>query len=300
MKKSIYLPAIIACILWSTAFVGVKIGLQYFKPLSLAGIRFILAGLLLIPFCGSISNYFKVIRSNLKAVLIIAFVQTFLLYTFFFIGLSLVSGSMSAIIIGSSPVFAVLLAHFFMEGDRITTGKVLSIALGIAGVIIITLSRKPWSEIGQKQFLGMLLLILGSISSAGGNIIVAKYKKDINPFILNSAQIFIGGFFLFFVSLPIEGLPDFRKPVEFYLILIWLSVVSAVAFSIWFMLLKKPGVKVSQLNIWKFIIPVLGAGLSWIILKDESPSILAVVGMVFVSSSIFISNKSAKSKISLK
>ena len=43
------LRAIIACVLWGSAFAGAKIGLQYAEPIFLSGIRFTLAGLMLVP-----------------------------------------------------------------------------------------------------------------------------------------------------------------------------------------------------------------------------------------------------------
>ncbi|MFH2026502.1 MAG: hypothetical protein ABIK30_11950, partial [bacterium] len=52
----------------------------------------------------------------------------------------------------------------------------------------------------------------------------------------------------------------------------------------------KPGVKVSSLNLWKFIIPVLGAVIAWIVLPDEKPEISAIIGMVFVALSILSFN----------
>jgi drug/metabolite transporter (DMT)-like permease len=64
--------------------------------------------------------------------------------------------------------------------------------------------------------------------------------------------------------------------------------MSAAAFSIWFTLLKRPNVKVSVINIWKFIIPVFGTILSWVLLPDESPDFIAILGMVIIGISIIL------------
>ena len=60
-----------------------------------------------------------------------------------------------------------------------------------------------------------------------------------------------------------------------------------------------PGIKVSEINVWKFIIPVLGAVLSWIILPDEKPEIIVILGMVLVGSSLVIMYAKFKNKNSL-
>jgi drug/metabolite transporter (DMT)-like permease len=285
--------AILACLLWSTAFAGVKIGLQFAKPFSFAGGRFILAGIILLPFCGKLSSFFRVVSTHLKTILLVSFFQTFLLYGLFYTGMTLIPGALGAIVIGSAPLFSAVTAHFFMPDDEMSVSKMISIAIGICGVVIISLSRAPWHSHGLREFIGVVLLILGCVSSSIGNIIVARDKHHIHPLILNSVQIFIGGFFLLLVSIPLEGLPRFNFPASFYGVLLWLSCLSAVAISIWFYLLKRPGAKVSELNLWKFIIPVGGALLSWIILPDESPQLLPVVGMLCVAVSILWFNLSA-------
>jgi len=57
--------AILACLLWSTAFVGIKIGLQHTTPLQFAGLRFFLSGILLLPFVKSRSIFFASVKNTL-------------------------------------------------------------------------------------------------------------------------------------------------------------------------------------------------------------------------------------------
>jgi drug/metabolite transporter (DMT)-like permease len=282
--------AILACLLWSTAFVGVKFGLKFAKPLSFAGIRFMLSGLILLPFCGQLSLYFRTVISHIKIILLISFFQTFLLYGLFYTGMTLIPGALGAIVIGSSPLFSAIAAHFLTPDDEMNLVKTIIILIGIIGVVLISISRQPWSANGFSEFIGVFLLILGCISSAVGNIIVSSDKKNIDPLILNSAQIFAGGLLLFLISLPLEGFPHFNVQPAFYAALLWLSILSAVAFSIWFTLLKKPEIKVSELNLWKFIIPVFGALFSWTLLPDEAPELFSVIGMSFIAVSIFSYN----------
>ncbi|MCP4137963.1 MAG: DMT family transporter [bacterium] len=294
MKKlsqtRIIILAIVACLLWSTAFVGVKVGLKYTTPLFFAGTRFMIAGLILLPFCGRISNYFKTVRSNFKMILLLSVFQTFILYGILYFSMTLAPGALVAIVIGSSPLITAIMSHFLMHDDTMTLNKLSALLVGMGGVVFLAISRKPWTSGGFKEFIALAFLLVGSISSAFGNILVAKDKNKINPLILNSSQIFIGGFLLFMLSLPLEGVQTIIYPAEFYAALAWLSFLSAAAFSLWFYLLKVPGVKVSELNVWKFIIPVFGAALSWLLLPDETPEWMSVLGMICVASSIILFN----------
>jgi len=284
--------AVFACLLWSTAFAGVKYGLEFMGPFQFAGIRFMMSGLLLLPFCGSFKGIRHSMQTRWKLIAKVCFFQTFLLYACFYSGMNRVDGAVGAIVIGSSPLFSALAAHFFMTDDRMSWSGIGSIVVGIGGVVIISLSRNPRVTGGWIQFTGVMLLVGGVLSSAMGNIMVAREKAAIPALLLNAVQIFIGGFLLFLVSLLKEGIPELNRPVLFYADLLWLAVLSAVAVSLWFVLLQRPGVKVSELNLWKFIIPVFGALLSWILLPDEHPEVFPVIGMILVSLSIIIYNLS--------
>lgn len=286
------LMAITACLLWSTAFAGIKIGLQYSSPFGFAGMRFMLAGLMIIPFCGGIIEYFNSVVKNFKTIITVAFFQTFMLYGLFYWGMTKVPGALGAIVIGSSPLVSSIGAHFFMHDDKMTVRHLRALLLGITGIALISVSRKPWELSGLVELSGMALLLGGAVSSTAGNILVAKDTLKINPLIFNSSQIFTGGLMLLIMSFFIEGAPasPASYPPEFYGALLWLAFVSAAAFSIWFILLKTPGVRVSYLNVWKFIIPVSGAILSWILLPGESPDPGTVAGMIIVAASIVIYN----------
>jgi drug/metabolite transporter (DMT)-like permease len=283
--------AILACLLWSTAFVGVKIGLRYADPFYFAGSRFMLAGLLLVPFWWKKRSTLSLNRDNIRVIFLVSFFQTFVMYGLFYLGMNMVSGALAAIMIGASPLTAAVVAHLFMANDVMTRPKLISLSLGMAGVVLLSVSRLPWqSPTGLVEFTGILLLFVCTVSSAFGNVLVAREKSDLDPVLLNSVQIFIGGFFLFLVSLCRQGLPTGILPGEYYAALLWLSFLSAVAFSLWFVLLQRPGVQVSRLNVWKFIIPVFGAIFSWLFLPDESPRILPVIGMLSIAVAIVFFN----------
>lgn len=286
--------AILACLLWSSAFVGIKIGLKYSPPLQFAGSRFFLSGLLILPFCGRINTSLLKIWNNRSIILKVSLFQTFLLYSLLYTGISRVPASLTAIVIGGSPLFVSILAHYFVKDDKMTTKKTFSILLGISGVVFIAASRGDFSWSSGQEFWGIVILVIANISGGFGNVLAAKRNKDIPPLLLNSAQLSIGGIMLLLLSLPFEEIQFVAHPTIYYISLAWLSFLSAAAFSIWFILLQRPGVKVSELNIWKFIIPVFGAALSWIILPEEKPQLIPIIGMVIISFSLVLLNLKRK------
>lgn len=284
--------AIVACVLWSTAFVTIKLGLAHMKPFSFAGIRFMISGLMLLPFwLGKVSKKDFSLRS-LWIIFKVASLQTFILYGLFYYAITMVSGAVTSIIIGASPIISAIVAHYVCHDDKLNKAKVVCMLTAALGVVLVVLGTKPWAIGGLKELWGIGVLMFGSVISSLANIVVSKDKKNINPIFLNSIQIFLGGLMLFLLSVPLEGLPQLvGLPVSFYCTLGWLSFLSAAAFSIWFFLLQHDNIKVSELNFWKFLIPVFGASLSWIFLANESPNSLTLGGMCLVAYAVWKFNK---------
>jgi drug/metabolite transporter (DMT)-like permease len=298
MKSTTFL-AIVACLLWSTAFVGIKIGLEYTTPMQFAGTRFFLSGLMLLPLVASWKKLWEDLRLHFPVFLRIAFFQTVVLYTLFYQGINLVEGATTAIIIGSQPLFSALVAHWALKNDLLTLKKFRTIIIGIVGIVMVAL-EKGLNFSGDTlygQLLGIGLLVLANMASGYGNVLVSKQSElKISAVGLSSVQLMMGGLGLFVISLLVEPFNDFAFEWPYYASLFWLSFLSAAAFSLWFTLLNRPGVKVSDLNIWKFIIPVFGAVFSWLLIPDELPTVLQISGMLFIGLSLVLYNLQNRKK----
>jgi len=299
--------AIFCCLLWATPFVGIKIGLNYTTPLQFAGLRFTISGLLILPFIPNIKQRTRESLAHWPIMVNIALVQTTILYSLFYIGLDMVPGYVGAMIVGSGPIFVALTAHFMIKDDKMTLKKFMAIFVGIIGVVIIslakhkepsvdagagvqnTISRYPW--ISQSITLGVIILIIKNFFGSVGNVLIAKKSKGVYPRVLAAFSLFVGGILILIISEFIEHprwSPDL--PLEFYISWAWLAIVSSLAIAIWYSLLQRPGVKVSILNVWTFIIPIFGAILSWLILPGESPDLPSIIGMCVIGISLLLIN----------
>ncbi len=288
--KSTTFLAIFACWLWSTAFATIKIGLEYSTPFQFAGIRFIISGIMLFLFIGKPRFIIDELKANWKFILFLSFAQFSGQYAFFYKGMELVPGALGAMIIGSSPLFIAVVAHFTFHNDKMTPLKTASIMIGVVGIAIITLGRARIELKNSLEYVGIGLLFINNIFSGYSNVMVSKQPRKISPLVLSSTTLFIGGITLFLFSIPIEGLQFKPAPPAYYFSLGWLAFLSAAAFAIWYGLLQRPGVKVSHINMWKFLIPVSGAILSWILVKNEKPDLISLVGMGVITLSLITLN----------
>ncbi len=182
-----------------------------------------------------------------------------------------------------------VMAHYLTDDDKLTAKKTGAIILGVMGVVLVSLSRGPFLIGGGAELLGIILLLASNTCAGIGNMLVAKTRSTMPYLELNCVQLFLGGLFMLAMSIPIEGFTWQTKELPYYYSLAWLSFLSAAALSIWFHLLQSR-VLVSDLNIWKFLIPVSGACLSWILLDTESPDFYSVSGMILIVLALIILN----------
>lgn len=286
-QNSTIFLAIVACLLWSSAFAGLKIGLPYTTPLYFAGIRFFISGLILIPFILPKITGLTYSKKVLRKIGIVSVLQVSLQYSLFYIGMDMINGATGAIIIGSQPLFIAIAAHFFMHNDRLTVAKLGVITLGFGGIILVNLSK---NNADQNQLMGVLLILAVNLAGTAVNIFISRDKQEVPPMVLSSLSMMLGGFTLFLLALSIEDIQFFPREIDFYISLFWLVAVSAIAVSIWFTLLKRPQTKVSNLNVWKFLVPVSGAILAWILLPNENPDVLSILGMVIIGIALLLLN----------
>jgi drug/metabolite transporter (DMT)-like permease len=286
--------AIIACLLWSTAYAGIKLGLQFDTPFHFAGIRFIISGLMILPFTVKPVVYIKMIRDNWKIVAWVTILQIVINYSLFYQGLNLVPGALGAVVYGAQPLIIAIVAAILHKDDKLTRKKIITIIFGISGVILISAGRQAFKLGTELELLGITMILIGNIATATSNVIISLRSRNINPFVLSSSSLFIGGLILYLISIPLEDVPKGPLPLKYWMILLWLSFMAASAFSIWFKLLQRPGVKVSELNLWKFITPITGAVLSWLLIPDEHPEWLTISGMIIITVSLIMFYRSIR------
>lgn len=294
MKRGLFY-AILASVLWAIVNPFIKQGLSYdFTPMNFAGIRFTTVGILLFAYTWH-KGMWQEIKQHRKLFLNLILINMFMGYTAFYFGVDFVSGAISSIIMGMTPLINVLLAHLLASNDRLNVHKVISLLVSLVGLLLIVGMGSDGKPLDWKGITGIVLLLLSIIFQGYSAISVSEDKGKINPIFLNAVQMFFGGLFIYTVGLSTEGYHSFiGKPTDFYVSLSILVFISLFAFSFWFIALQSKGAKVSDINMCRLINPVLGAILSWMILPGEYPTFSTVTGMVIIVSSLIIYFKGAE------
>ena len=292
-RRNIVLLATLCCFLWGSAYPAIKGGYELFNisggdipsKLIFAGYRFALAGIIVLWVqIISKKNIFVLNKKEIVQVTLLGIFQTTLQYIFFYIGLAYTTGIRSSIINGTGAFFSILLAHFIYKNDRLNVNKIVGCIVGFIGVIIVNLNGQDFFassfSIQGEGFVMLAALILSASSIYG-----KKITQNQDASIVTGYQLFIGGLILLLLGYISGGcLSGFT--LKSTSLLIYMALLSSVAFAVWTQLLKYN--KVGIISIFNFLVPVFGSLLSAIFLGENIFDIKILISLIFVCLGIYM------------
>ena len=174
-------------------------------------------------------------KSSVPSIVKLAMFQTILQYIFFYIGLAHNSGVKASIINGSNTFFVILVSTIIFRQEKLNLKKIIGCVIGFAGVIVVSMN-------GQKidmnlSIMGDGSLFLCALSYAFSSCLMKNYSKKDNPVMLSGYQFIFGGIVMIILGLVMGGRIT-HVSVSAILMLFYLACISAVAYSIWGILLS--------------------------------------------------------------
>lgn len=291
----VWIGALICCALWGSAFPCIKIGYSMMAidsndiatQILYAGYRFTLAGILAV-IIGSVINH-KLLVPNKKAVpkvFCLSLFQTVLQYLFFYGGLAHTDGTKASIIEGTNVFVAIIISSLFFRMEKVGIKKILGCIIGFAGVVLVNI---PGNNIDFNMSInGEGFIFFSTIAYAFSSVLLKRYSKEENTVMLSGWQFVVGGVIMTITGLLFGGrLTDFN--MASVMMLVYLAIVSAVAYSLWSVLLTYN--PVSKVTVFGFMNPVIGFILSAILLNEgNAVSVIAFASLLLVCIGIYIAN----------
>ena len=266
--------ALLCCLLWGSSYPAIKGGYALFSiaqadlpgKLLFAGWRFVIAGLMVLAVCAWMGRpVLSSLRQYPQQLLGLGFAQTTLQYVFFYLGLAYTTGVKGAIMNATATFFSVLIAHWVFANDKLSGAKALGCALGFAGVVTVTLGGD--GELGSGfSWLGEGSVVLAALILAAASIYGKQLSQRMDAMAMTGWQLGLGGVMLVLLGWAMGGslpMPSFNA----ILLLAYLALLSAAAFTLWSLLLKYN--RVSQVTIYNFSVPIFGSVLSALFLGES-------------------------------
>ena len=280
----VILLAGVCCLLWGSAFPCIKLGYKFFRiesgetasQILFAGTRFAIAGAMVIITFSIINRKFIKPSSPGKIATLSVF-QTILQYVPFYIGLAHTTGVKSSIINGSAVFITILISCLIFKQEKLTGKKIIGSVLGFLGIVIVNVVGNGFDS---------------TISSAFSSSFIKRFSKTTDVVMLSGYQFFFGGVVMATIGLIAGGRLNSVAPYS-WILLCYMGFISAAAYTIWSILLKYNNV--SKISAYKFMNPLFGVVLSFIILQEKSQlGIQTVIALILVCAGIYVVNRENK------
>nr|WP_244988550.1 DMT family transporter [Paenibacillus xylanexedens] len=289
------LVASLCCLLWGSAYPSIKLGYIAFNIMPediaskyvFAGYRFTLAGMLLLLLSRIVRKQkLQLTKPQWTGLIMLGILQTGLQYMFFYVGVANTTGVKGSIMNATTTFFSVVLAHFIYKNDKLSRNKIVGCLLGFVGVIIVNFHADLLAF--SFSFTGEGFVIIAALVFSVTALYAKRLTATIDVLIITGVSLFVGGLVLTLLGLSLGGRVT-HFTLESTSNLIYLALLSSVAFCLWNMLLKYN--KVGRVSVYNFLIPVFGALLSALFLGETILELKNLVALLFVSVGIYLVNR---------
>ena len=257
------------------------------SKIGFAGIRFLVAGILVTILAIIQKRKFKVEQKSVVAwLLLFALVNTALHYLFSYVGLGYLPSSRSTILDSMNGFFAIILSCIIFEDDKFSKTKALGCILGFSGILLINI--QPGQNFLQGiSFRGDGMIILNALCGAFGGIITRIISKKMDMTVATGLSMTIGGGLLCIISVIIGPASKWTINIKSIITMVGLILISAVCFGVYNQLLAYH--PISKIAIFNAFIPILGVIFSSIIL-GEPMRIKYIIAGCMVAFGVYIMN----------
>ena len=267
------------CVVWSSTWLVIKIGLKDLPPVSFVAWRFVVAALVLVVISIGRTHLLPRRRSDYFVLGLTGVLMFSLNYTLLFWGELHVSSGLAAVIQASIPIFGMVFAHWMLPEEPLRWQKLAGALVAIGGVAVICARLLSFN--GWLAFFGGLGITVGAASAAFSNVWLKARKMDLAPSMLAGWQMIFGIVPLIILGLTMDGNPlQLHWTMRAILCLLYLAVIGS-SFTFLLLYWLMPRMSVTNLQTISLITPPGAIAIGWAF-GGERLSVWSLLGAAFV------------------
>jgi drug/metabolite transporter (DMT)-like permease len=268
---------VLLCVIWGSTWLAIKVGYGGLGPFNVAGLRFLIAGLVFVALVPLFRARWPHGRSEWILVAFVGVVLFGVDFGLIYWGEQFLDSGLTAILFATLPLITIGMAHVYLPGDRITPRKLAGTTLAFLGVVALFGENV---RIDPSKAWPMAAIVLSAACAAAAGVATKRHGAALHPTALNAPAMLIGAAALFLASTIANeriGLP--RAAAAWFAVAYLALAGSVVTFLSYFTLLKR--LTVTTLSFISVFTPAIALLLGFIFL-DERPTLLAGFGAVLI------------------
>jgi len=257
------------CVVWSSTWLAIKIGLRDLPPISFVGLRFVVAIAVLIAVSIGRVRLLPRRPSDYFVLAVTGVLMFALNYTLLFWGELYVSSGLAAVLQTTIPIFGMLFAHWMLPDEPLRLQKLAGALLAIGGVALICGRLLDFG--GVRAFWGGVGIVFGGATAAYSNVLLKARRIEIAPAMLAAWQMIFGTAPLLILGAIVDGSPArFHWNTMSIFCLLYLAIIgSSLTFLLLYWLL--PRMSVTNLQTISLITPPGAVMLGWAFGGEKFP-----------------------------
>jgi drug/metabolite transporter (DMT)-like permease len=259
--------------MWGSSYLFIKVAVAEVPVMTLVTGRLLLAAVILWVLVLLSRHRLPRSRSLWGAYTVMGFLSGTLPYALISWGEQYIPSGLAALLQSTMPFFTVIVAHFFIQEERLTLPSVLGVALGFVGVILLLL---PDLRQGlQANLLGQLAVVVSSASYATSAVFARKKLRGQPPLVSTMGQLTMGALLTMPLALILEKPFDISPSLP--ALGAWLGLVllgTVIAYVIYYALIERTSATFTSTV--TYIIPINGLLLGAVILGETLTITVAI------------------------
>jgi drug/metabolite transporter (DMT)-like permease len=256
-------------VFWGSTYLGIRIAVERIPPILMAGVRFSIAGALMLLFCRLSGRDIRVSfdqfwRLAFIGIVLLAISNAVLAWA----ELSVPTG-LAALLVSVTPIWFLFIDHVLMNhGQRVGRAALAGVGLGIAGMVVLLWPRlRETQALGAWQLIAAVSLLGSSFSWAFGSVLARHWHVRVDPLVGSGWQMAVAGVVDAGVGLALGQHHAARWDHAALGAILYLVVFGSwVGYSAYVWLLRH--VPTAKVATYAYVNPVIAVILGWAILGE--------------------------------
>jgi drug/metabolite transporter (DMT)-like permease len=252
-------------LIWGSTWMFIKIGLEDAPPFLSAGLRFLVASLLLFPYVRLKGLKIPRDRQTLSIMIFTGLFAVSVSYGLVYWSEQYISSGLTAVLFSSFPFFVIIFSHIMIADDRLSVTKIIGATIGFTGVTAIFLDNLKIEN--PKALFATSAVILSARSAALSDVVIKKNSKSLNPATLTLVHMLCGTAVFLIIGLVFENINNFNITMKSIGSIFYLAILgSSIAFIAFYWLISQ--IKVTKASLIIFVIPIVALFLDWLVMEQ--------------------------------
>ncbi|MGD0015668.1 MAG: EamA family transporter [Bryobacteraceae bacterium] len=273
------------CFFWGTTYLGIRMALESFPPITLVAIRFTVSGsvlLLAAVLAGArMPRGRELWTTAVTGILLLGGGNACLVFAELWI-----PSGLAALIITISPFWMVGIEALMPGGERLRRATVLGMLVGCAGAGLLVSADLGSQSLGPGLLHGFLLLQLGNLCWGFGSVYYRRQETRAHPIVTGAVQQLAAGLVFIPIALLIPEQPmhpTFRGVAAICYLVVFGSIVGYSAY-----IYALSHLPVAVVSIYSYVNPVVAVFLGWLFyrepfgLREATAMVIILVGVAIV------------------